>query len=461
MMQTGNIFEARHAPLRRVETRLGDVLAFAGVYLFTLLLYVRPNELFPGLFEAIPIVKIVALMTAAVYVASMINQGRPLTILPVELGMVIAIATLAIGIMPVAAAPQDTIDTLSDPFLKVLLVFGIMINILNTPERLRALMKLVLLCAGWLAASAIWSFIAGDVAESGRVEGAVGGTFGNPNDLATSMNLLVPVAVALALKSRGVLRLAYAGCAMLLALATLMTFSRGGFLGLMAASGVLLLKLQRGKSLMPWVTGVLVALVLVAPTPLGDRLFTIVTPSSDETGSAQERQMVLRRGILVAARHSVIGIGMGNFHIYSYHELKAHNSYLEMWAELGLIGLAAYMVLIIAPLRSLLRLELETAGKENERIREIHYLSIGLQATLAAYIVCSLFTSIQYQWFLYYPVAYVVALRGIHEHEKKEAAEAHLRSGLEGTVWAHPAGAFFRPKQPGTIEGLCAASQDS
>ena len=47
-------------------------------------------------------------------------------------------------------------------------------------------------------------------------------------------------------------------------------------------------------------------------------------------------------------------------------------------------------------------------------------MSVGLQATLAAYIVCSFFASIQYQWYLYYPVAYGVAMRRIYNFKKME-----------------------------------------
>jgi len=45
-----------------------------------------------------------------------------------------------------------------------------------------------------------------------------------------------------------------------------------------------------------------------------------------------------------------------------------------------------------------------------------------MQTTLFAYIVCSSFGSIQYQWFLYYPVAYAIALRQINASESASSA---------------------------------------
>ena len=45
-----------------------------------------------------------------------------------------------------------------------------------------------------------------------RIEGLVGGMFGNPNDLAAALNMLIPLAVTLALMSSRRVRLLYAVC---------------------------------------------------------------------------------------------------------------------------------------------------------------------------------------------------------------------------------------------------------
>ena len=129
---------------------------------------------------------------------------------------------------------------------------------------------------------------------------------------------------------------------------------------------------------------------------------------------------------------------MGNFHIYSYRELLAHNSYLEILAELGVVGLVAYLTVIFAPLRSLRHLELVTVGKRDDMSNDSYYLSVGLQAALGAYIVCSFFASMQYQWFLYYPVAYAVSLRRIDDLEKRRSSSSDVTSRADGTVWSHP-----------------------
>jgi Na+/H+ antiporter NhaD/arsenite permease-like protein len=147
---------------------------------------------------------------------------------------------------------------------------------------------------------------------------------------------------------------------------------------------------------------------------------------------------------------------MGNFHIYSIHEQVAHNSYLEIAAELGIAGLAAYLLLIFTPLRSLRRIQRERAiqaagfarnDPEASRSREIHYLSIALQGVLFAYIVCSFFGSIQYQWFLYYPVAYAIALRRIHESERAASNVPHETAFVAARNAIQPRGVVWKEKR--------------
>ena len=436
-------------------------LAFAGVYLFTLLLYMRPNDLFPELLGTFPLVKIVAIATPLVYVASKLGTGQRLITWPLEMKMVVVITALCVVFMPIAVSAQDSQNLFLDVFLKVVIIFVLLVNLLDTRERLCALFKLVVICGVALALGAIKRYLAGEFTmvstlageslEKGiRIEGIVSGMFGNPNDLATALNLLLPLAVILALLHRGMARLLYFGGAVVLAMGVIVTFSRGGFLGLMAAAGVMLWKFGRRNRMVTVVAALLAVMVLALSLPggYGARLSTILHIEQDQTGSAQERAELLERAAQVAARHPVVGVGMGNFHIYSVNEKEAHNSYLEIAAELGAMGLVAYLVLIFAPLRSLRRIELQTARAQDTLGRAHYYLSVGLQATMVAYMVCSFFTSIEYLWYLYYTVAYAVSLRHIHAAAETQFPEAGRgaktvgaprRSGLtKGVLWKTP-----------------------
>jgi putative inorganic carbon (HCO3(-)) transporter len=304
------------------------------------------------------------------------------------------------------------------------------------------------ICGAALGVGAIRSYMRGEFTVRGlRIEGLVGGMFGNPNDLATALDILLPFAVAITLASKGLARLFFLGCAAILTVGVLVTLSRGGFLGLMATGGVLLWKLGRGRRLKTILATGLICGILFAVLPggYGARIATIFDNEQDKEGSAQQRRELMERAASIAISRPIIGVGMGNFHIYSIHDKPAHNAYLEIAAELGVMGLIAYLILIFAPLRSLHRIERQTRGGRSKSAWEMYWLSVSIQAAFIAYMVCSLFASIQYLWYLYYTAAYAVALRQIHAAEEMEisspdnqAPESPLEPGAKtagGAFW--------------------------
>ncbi|HEY9435772.1 MAG TPA: O-antigen ligase family protein [Blastocatellia bacterium] len=422
-------------------------LAFAGVYLFTLMLYARPNDLLPALGD-FPLVKIVAISALLIYIGSKISGGERFSVWTLEMTMLVVIAALGLLFMPIAVSPPHTMAVLTDVYLKTVIIFILMVNLIDTRQRIFSLWKLVVVCGAALGVGAIRSYMKGEFAVKGlRIEGFVGGMFENPNDLATALDILLPFAIVLTVISKGLTRLFYLGCAAILTAGILVTLSRGGFLGLLALCVVLLWKLGRGRRLKTILVAVLICgtLLAVMPGGYGARIATIFNTEQDQTGSAQQRRELMERAASIAIRHPIIGVGMGNFHIYSIHDKPAHNAYLEIAAELGVMGLIAYLILIFAPLRSLHRIERQTRGRRSKSAWEMYWLSVSIQAAFIAYMVCSLFASIQYLWYLYYTAAYAVALRQIHAAEEMEisspdnrAPESPLEPGAKtagGAFW--------------------------
>lgn len=424
--------------------------AYAGLCLFVMLLYLRPNELFPGVFGEFPIAKIVAIVTLLAYTLSKLSSGEKITEWPLELKMVITIFVLGILFIPAASSSKDSVDFLKDTYSKVVMIFIIFINLINTRERLMSIMKVTVFLGTWIALDAINKYRSGDfMMENLRIMGAVGGMFSNPNDLAISFDLLLPLTVVMMFIHKGLMRWVLLFCAIALVVGIVVTFSRGGFLGLAAAGGLMMWKLGKGNRIMTVVSAMVLLGVFVVSMPgsYGDRLLSISSENMDKTGSSWERKELLKRAFEVAVHHPIVGVGMNNFHIFSIKEKVAHNSYLEIWAELGLIGLIAYLVLMFSPMRSLSRIESES-DKERARApsgktvpREVKLLSIGIQATFAAYLICSFFGSVQYLWHVYFLAGYAVALRVIWQKEKTLMTEAGNEPDLSrkrtnnGSLW--------------------------
>jgi putative inorganic carbon (hco3(-)) transporter len=448
--------ESRTGVLREAisrEPKEQHQIAYIATVIFSILLYLRPNEIYPGIFGVLPFPKIVAVGAVGAYFLSKIRRGEPLTIWPLELKMVLFMFFLGVIFIPVAANPGLSIEKLNDPFLKVVVIFFLMINLIDSRKRLRLLMSAVVLCGIPLALHAIKSFLNGEFALKGmRITGLGEGLFGNPNDLAICLNMLIPLTVVLGLTTNGFKRLIFLGAALIMSAGIMCTYSRGGFLGLIAAGLVMVWKLSKRKRIRTMILVFVTSAVLlpVLPGSYGQRILTIFESDSDATGSSNARKELLERGIAVALSHPIVGVGFGNFPIHSIKEMAAHNSYVEIAAELGALGLLAYLLVILAPLQSTARVEKDAArdlyaldagnpGKtgilrrgggqgdpnaaDREAKREFYFLVVGVRATLMSYLVVSFFGSIQYLWYLYYPAAYAIALVTIHRLEKTKAGE--------------------------------------
>jgi O-antigen ligase len=396
------------------------LLAYSGLYILTMLMYLRPQEVFPGYFGAIPLIKIVAILTPAIYIVSRIAAGERIMTWTLELKMMLVIWALGLLLMPISASPMDSYNVVFDSFFKSIVIFILLINLLNTRKRVHQMMQLMVFCCVVFSIYAIKSFRSGQFEEKygNRIAGW-GDLFGNPNDFATVMNVILPMALAFALTRTGMKKKFFWAATGLIGIGVLLTFSRGGFLGLILALTIVLWKLGRGRRLQMAVIAVTVSMLLLVAMPGGyrDRILTIFKPSTDSLGSAQERQLLMRRAAELAIKRSLLGVGMGNFHIYSHHDKSAHNSYLEIASELGLGGLLAYLTIIIAPIIALRRIERETARDGPRPDRDSYVLSVCLQASFAAYIICSFFGSIQYLYYLYYCVAFAIALQRIRKAE--------------------------------------------
>jgi O-antigen ligase len=244
--------------------------------------------------------------------------------------------------------------------------------------------------------------------------------------MAIHLITFIPVVVAFMFGARGLKKLFYAFCLFLLVGGMMVTFSRGGFLGLAGCASVLAWKLGRRNRLPVFalMLAAVVLMVLLAPGGYSTRMLSIFDSSLDSVGSSSARQQLLILSLKTAILHPLFGVGMGNFHIVSIREAVTHNSYTQVAAELGAAAFVCYTLLVVTPLARLKRIERATL--ESRRASGFYYLAVGLQASLVAYMIGSFFGAIAYHWYVYYIVGYAVALRRIYattaEVEWAEAA---------------------------------------
>ena len=170
----------------------------------------------------------------------------------------------------------------------------------------------------------------------------------------------------------------------------------------------------------------LIAFMVAAPGGYGSRLST----TGDE--SALARFDDLKRSIFIASRHPLTGVGIDNYILYSNKDKASHNAYTQVASELGLVAALIYLYFMIYPLTRLLKLERETSGDRDRRT--LYYFSIGLQASLVGYMVSSFFASVAYLWYVYYLVAYSIALRRIYAASVAKEVRTNAVEAAPGLV---------------------------
>jgi hypothetical protein len=410
-------------------------LTYAGLFAFTAVLFFRPYELFPALATFSGLAMALGLFTLLAYVPSQLALEGTLTARPREVVLVLMLCGAGVLSIPLAIDRGVAVQTLTETFIKAVLMFIVIVNAVRTERRLMGLLFLSLAVSCFLSLNAVNDMRLGrNTVEGYRVGGSLGGMFGNPNDMAVHLVTMVPVAVALMLTADNrIARSLFGACAALMVAGIIVTYSRGGFLGLVFAVLVLVWKIgrrNRAASALLLALGLLGTLA-IAPGNYMGRLASIVDPSLDEVGSASMRRELLFRSVGVALRNPVTGVGMGNFPVVSVQKFVSHIAYTQVAAEMGLAALVIYTLFMVSPLRRLQQIETETEG--DRRHRRPHYLAIGLQASLVGYMVSTFFVSVAYLWYVYYLVGYAVCLRRIYESrvpspESGRVPESHATS---------------------------------
>ena len=390
----------------------GHAVSFAGLVVFTLILYFRPYELFTWLSWASSSAFVVAIFTLLSYVPTQLGLEGNLSARPREVNLVLLILLAATISMPLALKRTVAWNSLLD-FAKVIVMFIVMVNVIRTEKRLKTMLLLALVTSCILSAAAVNDFRLGRFLvdlDLNRIRGFLGNLFDNPNDLALHLVTMFPLALGLLLGSRGALKkLFFAGSTVLIVAGVVATFSRGGFIGLVFSVAILAWRLMKRNK---WMIAVslpvaLLLFVMLAPGGYKNRMAT----ATDDSGLARLDE--LKRSLFLAAHHPVFGVGLNNYIYYSNFNHASHNAYTQVAAELGFPAMFAYILFLITPFKQLRRIANETSA--SRRTSGVFYLAAGLEASLFGYMAASFFLSVAYLWYIYYLVGYAICFRRLYE----------------------------------------------
>jgi O-antigen ligase len=250
------------------------------------------------------------------------------------------------------------------------------------------------------------------------------GPFVNHNHFAGYMELLFPIPVGLLVMrvARGPARLILVFAAFMMAIAAIVSLSRGGMMGLaagmvaLAVLGIVASRRRRERSrdmefeeyreprlsslLSPAVIVIgLVALIglglfWIGPEKVVERVAQgkVTTADPDQESFFSSRGWIWKDTIRIFEAHPVLGAGLGTFaSVYAIYSLRdgsmpatrAHNDYLQMLAESGIIGGLLVIWFIVLAARN-------TFSALRSRDRLAVGLAIGSSAALVSLMVHSI-----------------------------------------------------------------------
>jgi O-antigen ligase len=399
------------AGVRRGRPRLG--LTYFGTLLFSCVYFARPSDWLP--LGSFPIAKLaglipVVLLAGAVFAGHRIRMNR-------ELWLLVALFVQLVLCIPFSTWRGGSLDTVLFGFSKAVLLAVILVQVLDTTERIRRMIFVNTAAVAIVAAVSIYRGVSFD----GRITGALNGIFGNPNDLAACIVVVLPFALFFMLLARNpIKKLLWLGVIILMVWAVVATYSRGGFISMVAA--ILAIAWYFGyKDGRKKLLGVLVLLVCLSPALLFSggsysmRVRSIFNFSLDQTGSADARQELLTTSLQITAKHPLFGIGPGQFAVFSGNWHAAHNSFTEMGAEAGIPAFVLFLLLQVHTFKRLRKSILPAA----QRFRELRLLRLAALSSLIAFAVSACFASFEYELYPYILVAYCSAIAGLAEKTRR------------------------------------------
>lgn len=175
--------------------------------------------------------------------------------------------------------------------------------------------------------------------------------FPDPHMFSFYLGLLAPLALGMFLKTR---RAGYLVSFFVLIIADILTFSRGGYLGIFMGILALFLlswkKISKGYRIATVILVIASFIILAIPGPISSRFFS----SFDlKEGSNAGRIEMWTKAWEVVSDHPFLGVGIGNYPLEvkasaDYREpIYAHNTYLDIAAEMGILAALFWMAILI------------------------------------------------------------------------------------------------------------------
>ena len=435
----------QHASAAAVSRKGPDLLnlAVSGV-IFTFVW--RVQDLFPVLAE-IKGPSLASLAALAIWLFNRDPKRKLRTIRHPVTTLVCVIMGLAVLSVPNSLYPGLSFAFINDDLSKNFLLFVLLAASVRAFADVRRYASTMLI-GGTIYAFYVYLFV--PVGRSGRLGDIV---YYDANDLGMLLLCVIPIALFFVIRGRQLaFRMLSLGSMALLLLVIIKTGSRGAFLGLIGVA-IYMLFLFRGVSAKSrWVAvgaGVIAVMSLGGPK-YWKLMGTLLHPEDDYnwSGGADEgRVEIWKRGMGYMISHPITGVGVSAFPVAEgqisplaeRQELgigvkwsAAHNSFVQIGAELGVPGLVAFLLVLFQGFRAARNAGQRVGATRVGRFMvpapppsDEEVLGQAFAASLVGYVFAGFFLSQAYGAFTFAILAMIVGVSKV----RQASVSAHSGSG--------------------------------
>ena len=194
----------------------------------------------------------------------------------------------------------------------------------------------------------------------------VGATLRNSNIFSKYLTVLLPVSMSLFLCFRRFrYKLVLAGITVLGVMALVMTLTRSGWIGFAVSLMVVFILFMTHRGLRPSAAPQILILGILLMGLLATQANMLVTRfTADDHGSAYSRIPLMQVAWNMIVQNPLLGVGTNNYttvmfsydntneQVLSHFPMPVHNVFLLYAAEIGLLGLMAYLAVLFQALRN-------------------------------------------------------------------------------------------------------------
>jgi len=325
-------------------------------------------------------------------------------------------------------------------FILIIFVF-ILINNIYSLKSLNYIINFWIISASLVALYGVFQVFGLDFFKQGRGVPCFS-TFGNPNLLSSYLVVTLPISVAKFISSTNILKkIILFIFSVIFFLVTILTLSRSGIISLISAGVIFYFLFYKNKKpgailsikKLAWITAIFILIFVTLS-------FLIYSPIiKDKTDVLLSRELpriyIWKATIQLIRENPFSGYGVGTFPVYFSKVIPlellvyyppseqfvthAHNEFLEILLEMGVIGLGVFLWIIIATLKSAFNI------LKFSKDADLHLITVGIITSVAVSLIFSMVNvSLRFigvNLFFFLCIAIIVIIENIGCHESRSS----------------------------------------